>query len=162
MLSRAHATGGMWSVTYFTHPSSSLAISGKRKKGANTWQVRVMVRRLESSLPTFFDSQIVIDALPLTITESNQTQTLRGACSATLLGSNQAAITHARSEQHILLFSSRLPPPIHPLRSSPSSPPLIPAKQPTIRVDLSSGDRKVECRVGEPPSTCLNFVDSLF
>ena len=182
------ATGRMWSVTFFsTDPSSPITTSGKSRKGTNTWHV--MVCLLESSLPTFFNSQLVVAIPSPLVPGSIQTPRLRETRSATFpssvdkqhqsrssmydyncdrdayslsfRGHNALAPSEEDEDRYPTSFSPELPPPTHPLRGSPSSPRSSTATAPPITIRLRSGKRKLGGRVGELPSTYLNFIHSI-
>ena len=71
LLNYTLATGRMWSVIFFSiDSSSSTATSRKSRKAMNTWHV--MISLLESSTPTYFGSQLIVDAVPPLNPELNQ------------------------------------------------------------------------------------------
>ncbi|KAI9455821.1 hypothetical protein HD554DRAFT_2146988 [Boletus coccyginus] len=181
------ASGRMWSITFFsTDPASPAAASGKSRKCTNTWHV--MVSLLESSLPTFFDSQLVV-AVPLPLVpELVQTPRLREARSTTFPPSHDKqyqsrssmyddnyngkaylrsspsrnVIRSSETDGHSSSLTSKLLPPTHPLRGSPSSPRSSTATPPPISIRLRSGDRKLGCRtgIGESPKTPTTKPDT--
>lgn len=169
---QSYATGRMWSVTFFsTDPSLLVAPSRRSKKGTNTWHV--MISLLESSPPTFFDSQLIVDIPSPIVPESIQTPRIREARSMMFLTSrdkqyqSQSSIDDYSSDGRVNLQSSRdhdglapseehsyassssftLPPPTHPLRGSYSSPRSSTAAPPII-IRLGCGKRQLGRRAG--------------
>ena len=186
VLSCTPATGRMWSVTFFsTDPWSPIASSGKSRKRTDTWHVTVCL--LESSLPTFFNSQLVVAVPPPFVPESIQTPRLRETRSTTFPSSGDKqyqsrssmydynydgnaysrpswghnALAPSEEDRYPISFSPKLPPPTHPLRGSPSSPMSSTATAPPITIRLGSGKRKLGGRVGQLPSTDFNFIHSI-
>ena len=172
----------MWSVTFFsTDPLSPIA-AGKSRKGTNTWHV--MVSLLESSLPTFFDSQLVVAVPSPVVPKSIQTPRLREARSTTFPSSGDKqhqsqssvydynydgkpysrssrshnALAPSEEDRYPSSSSPKLPPPTHPLRGLPSSPRSSTATPPPITIRLGSGNHKLEA--ADPPGTHLNSAHS--
>ncbi|KAH0828877.1 hypothetical protein J3R83DRAFT_2264 [Lanmaoa asiatica] len=140
------ASGRMWSVTFFsTDPSSPIAMSGKSRKGTNTWHV--MVNILESSPPTFFDSQLVVDVPPL-VSKSIQIPRLREARSTPFLPSrdkqdkSRSSMNDYNSDREAYLRRGSL--------SSPRSSTAIPS---SVSIRLGSGNRKLAHRTGSGDSS---------
>lgn len=163
-------TGRMWSVIFFAADPSTIATCGKSRQGTNTWHV--MVSLLESSPPTFFDSQLVVDVPPPFVPDSIQIPRVREVRSTTFPQSrssmyeyNYDGKSHPQSSRGHNVFvpssSSKLPPPTHPLRGSLSSPRSSAVKPPPISIRLGCGERKLSRRIesGEPPGMHLNSTD---
>ena len=148
-------------------PIKSRNIWEKSRQDKSTWHV--MVSLLESSPPTFFDSQLIVDALPPFVPDSIQTTRLREARSTFPLprdgwyqsrssmydcghdGRIQSRPSRSRNVRTSRTDRSSSSP-AHPLRDSPSSPQSSTTRPPSISIRLRSDKRKLGRRVrpGEP------------
>ncbi|KAG8220571.1 hypothetical protein J3R82DRAFT_3304 [Butyriboletus roseoflavus] len=186
LLNCTPTTGRMWSITFFsTDPSSSATTSKKSRMATYTWHV--MVNLLESSIPTYFDSQLVVDAAPPLVPESIQapkvwdprSMTFPPVCDqqsqsrSPMYAYNSDGKAHSRlsrghnippeQDKHPTPSSSTHPPPTDPQWGLPSS--LLPSTEtpPPVSIHLGCGDRKLGRRngPGDSSSTHLNIIDSI-
>lgn len=188
LLNYTLATGRMWSVIFFSiDSSSSTATSRKSRKAMNTWHV--MISLLESSTPTYFGSQLIVDAVPPLNPELNQAPGPWGARSTELpplckeqfqsgsskydynydgeaysrLARGDNVFTPPERDKYHIPSSPACPPQTDPLWGSPSSPLPSTETPPPISIHLGCGDRKLGRRTdsGESSSTHLNTIVSL-